>query len=117
SQTNMWPVALSRAVLGKPVQLGLSIKPVAAPMQSRMLASSSNSASSGKQQPPSGAATNSHDQEKPAKTKPPHPDAPKEPLEAFPNNVNPLTGEIEGPRGPEPTRFGDWERKGRCIDF
>ncbi|NXX71789.1 SDHF4 factor, partial [Spizella passerina] len=22
-----------------------------------------------------------------------------------------------GPRGPEPTRFGDWERKGRCIDF
>lgn len=25
--------------------------------------------------------------------------------------------EIGGPRGPEPTRFGDWERKGRCIDF
>ncbi|MFO1156689.1 MAG: DUF1674 domain-containing protein [Rhodospirillales bacterium] len=22
-----------------------------------------------------------------------------------------------GPKGPEPTRFGDWERKGRCIDF
>jgi len=22
-----------------------------------------------------------------------------------------------GPAGPEPTRFGDWERKGRCIDF
>jgi len=22
-----------------------------------------------------------------------------------------------GPRGPEPTRFGDWERNGRCIDF
>ncbi len=22
-----------------------------------------------------------------------------------------------GPPGPEPTRFGDWERKGRCIDF
>ncbi len=22
-----------------------------------------------------------------------------------------------GPSGPEPTRFGDWERKGRCIDF
>jgi len=19
--------------------------------------------------------------------------------------------------GPEPTRFGDWERKGRCTDF
>jgi len=22
-----------------------------------------------------------------------------------------------GPKGPEPTRFGDWERKGRCSDF
>jgi len=25
--------------------------------------------------------------------------------------------ELGGPTGPEPTRFGDWERKGRCIDF
>jgi hypothetical protein len=25
--------------------------------------------------------------------------------------------EIGGPQGPEPTRYGDWERKGRCIDF
>jgi hypothetical protein len=25
--------------------------------------------------------------------------------------------EIGGPEGPEPTRYGDWERKGRCIDF
>jgi hypothetical protein len=25
--------------------------------------------------------------------------------------------EIGGPRGPEPTRFGDWEKNGRCIDF
>jgi hypothetical protein len=25
--------------------------------------------------------------------------------------------EIGGPAGLEPTRFGDWERKGRCIDF
>ena len=25
--------------------------------------------------------------------------------------------EIGGPTGPEPTRFGDWEKKGRCIDF
>jgi hypothetical protein len=22
-----------------------------------------------------------------------------------------------GPSGPEPTRYGDWERRGRCIDF
>lgn len=22
-----------------------------------------------------------------------------------------------GPAGPEPTRYGDWERKGRAVDF
>lgn len=22
-----------------------------------------------------------------------------------------------GPQGPEPTRYGDWERNGRCSDF
>jgi hypothetical protein len=25
--------------------------------------------------------------------------------------------EIGGREGPEPTRFGDWEMRGRCIDF
>ena len=25
--------------------------------------------------------------------------------------------EIGGPSGPEPTRYGDWEVKGRCVDF
>ena len=25
--------------------------------------------------------------------------------------------EIGGPAGLEPTRYGDWEHKGRCIDF
>jgi len=25
--------------------------------------------------------------------------------------------ELGGPAGPEPTRYGDWEKKGRCIDF
>jgi len=25
--------------------------------------------------------------------------------------------EVGGPKGPEPTRYGDWEHKGRCIDF
>jgi hypothetical protein len=25
--------------------------------------------------------------------------------------------EIGGPEGPEPTRYGDWERKGVCVDF
>jgi hypothetical protein len=28
-----------------------------------------------------------------------------------------LPKEIGGPAGPEPTRFGDWERKGRVSDF
>jgi hypothetical protein len=27
------------------------------------------------------------------------------------------SAEVGGPGGPEPTRYGDWERKGRCIDF
>jgi hypothetical protein len=25
--------------------------------------------------------------------------------------------EIGGAKGPDPTRYGDWERNGRCIDF
>ena len=25
--------------------------------------------------------------------------------------------ELGGPSGPEPTRYGDWERKGICYDF
>lgn len=25
--------------------------------------------------------------------------------------------EIGGRKGPDPTRFGDWEKNGRCIDF
>jgi hypothetical protein len=25
--------------------------------------------------------------------------------------------EIGGRNGPDPTRFGDWEKAGRCIDF
>ena len=27
------------------------------------------------------------------------------------------TGEVGGPEGLEPTRYGDWEKAGRCIDF
>lgn len=26
-------------------------------------------------------------------------------------------GEVGGPKGPEPTRYGDWEKGGRCFDF
>lgn len=29
----------------------------------------------------------------------------------------PKPREVGGPTGPEPTRYGDWERKGRCTDF
>ncbi|XUP35480.1 DUF1674 domain-containing protein (plasmid) [Xanthomonas axonopodis pv. vasculorum] len=29
----------------------------------------------------------------------------------------PLPKEIGGRDGPEPTRYGDWEKNGRCIDF
>jgi hypothetical protein len=30
---------------------------------------------------------------------------------------NPLPKEIGGQKGPEPTRYGDWEKNGRCTDF
>jgi hypothetical protein len=29
----------------------------------------------------------------------------------------PAPKEIGGPTGPEPTRYGDWERNGRVSDF
>ncbi len=38
------------------------------------------------------------------------PPPPKPPAPALPP-------EIGGPAGPEPTRYGDWEVKGRCSDF
>jgi len=28
-----------------------------------------------------------------------------------------LPKEFQGPKGPEPTRYGDWERKGIASDF
>ncbi len=30
---------------------------------------------------------------------------------------SPHAKELQGPDGPEPTRFGDWERKGIASDF
>ena len=40
-------------------------------------------------------------------------------VEAAPADVETASFQAEtgGPKGPEPTRYGDWERKGRCIDF
>ena len=34
------------------------------------------------------------------------------------SNIKPeFPKEINGRPGPEPTRYGDWEKNGRCIDF
>ena len=32
-------------------------------------------------------------------------------------NAKPLPKEFQGPKGPEPTRYGDWENKGIASDF
>lgn len=43
--------------------------------------------------------------------------APKPAPTSTPQPAPKLPKEIGGPSGPEPTRFGDWERKGRVSDF
>lgn len=40
-----------------------------------------------------------------------------EPPVATRSDSAPRPREIGGPKGPEPTRYGDWEKGGRCIDF
>ena len=32
-------------------------------------------------------------------------------------NAKPAPKELQGPKGPEPTRYGDWETKGIASDF
>ncbi len=32
-------------------------------------------------------------------------------------DAKPLPREYQGPKGPEPTRYGDWETKGIASDF
>ena len=34
-----------------------------------------------------------------------------------PDSDDAVPVEYGGPRGKEPTRYGDWEKNGRCIDF
>ncbi|MFY8135311.1 MAG: DUF1674 domain-containing protein [Aquimonas sp.] len=34
-----------------------------------------------------------------------------------PARVDDAPREIGGREGPDPTRYGDWEKNGRCIDF
>ena len=36
---------------------------------------------------------------------------------AYGELINELTGERGGPKGQEPTEYGDWQRKGRVTDF
>jgi hypothetical protein len=51
-------------------------------------------------------------------TVPPKDDAPKaSPQEATAKRPREMPREIGGPTGPEPTRYGDWERNGRVSDF
>lgn len=44
-------------------------------------------------------------EEKQPKTEKPAEDAPK------------TDKEYGGPKGPDPVRYGDWERNGKCVDF
>ncbi len=44
-------------------------------------------------------------------------DREKDPADCIPLPAEDRPREIGGPKGKEPTRYGDWERKGRCIDF
>ena len=47
----------------------------------------------------------------------------KAPLDQNPKNVekpkdsSAPKDETGGPKGPEPTRYGDWEINGKCVDF
>lgn len=33
------------------------------------------------------------------------------------DEIQKIHKETGGPKGPEPTRYGDWEQKGRATDF
>ena len=47
----------------------------------------------------------------------PQPETPDgaEPKPATP--AAPTVAEVGGRKGPDPTRYGDWEKDGRCVDF
>ena len=67
--------------------------------------------SEGKQDGPGG--TFSADERE---ARPQHESEPSQPDRQMPATAE-AAEEVGGPAGPEPTRYGDWERKGRCIDF
>ena len=58
-----------------------------------------------------GMSAKPHDRDKPSARQP------AEKLEDTPGATPPQPREIGGPKGPEPTRYGDWEVNGRCTDF
>jgi len=45
------------------------------------------------------------------------PTKPGTPTANRPSSETAAPREIGGPKGPEPTRYGDWEVNGRCSDF
>jgi hypothetical protein len=52
------------------------------------------------------------------KAESPHPEPVPAPASDAAETVAPaLPKEIGGREGPEPVRYGDWEKNGRCIDF
>ena len=55
----------------------------------------------------------------PATAKPAAPAADRPPLDRPSVDRQPVNRPVEigGPSGPEPTRYGDWERNGRVSDF
>ncbi len=36
---------------------------------------------------------------------------------AVARDTDELAKEVGGRKGPDPSRYGDWEKNGRCIDF
>jgi len=48
---------------------------------------------------------------------PEHEDAPEGVPSLEQDAGKPTPREIGGREGPEPTRYRDWEKNGRCIDF
>ncbi|HZX23752.1 MAG TPA: DUF1674 domain-containing protein [Woeseiaceae bacterium] len=53
----------------------------------------------------------------PPETSPESNDGAREEAENAPLPADDAPKEIGGRQGPDPTRYGDWEKGGRCIDF
>lgn len=47
----------------------------------------------------------------------PHPKPEEKPEEASDGGGGEASQEIGGRKGPDPTRYGDWEIGGKCVDF